>query len=166
LPAAAVIDTSFWSLCCQCHLEPYLWTAWASPIWVPPVVKAQIFDHPGDYPDQRAFLAAEQQHRVQLRHPRELIDPFRHGEREVLSLAQELGATALVDDFSAHRYARGVLGLDAMGVLEFALYLLAAGVIGMAEAEAAYRRLAYLRATHQGWLQWAYEQLTRQGGKP
>ncbi len=162
----AVMDTSFWSLCCYCGLEPYLWKVWARPIWVPTVVKNQIFYHAGDYPDQQAFQQAEHEGLLAIRDPQIRITQFRSGEREVLSLAQEVSATALIDDFSAHRYAGTILGLDTVGVLEFLVSLLEAEIITLAQAESAYHQLVQLRATNQGWLKWAYNQIKQRGGNP
>jgi hypothetical protein len=112
----AVVDTSFWSLCCRSGLDQYLWQVWGTPIWVPTVVEQQIFYHPsGNFIDQVLFRQAKQGGQLAIRDPQQRIGVFKSGECEVLSLGVELRATVLIDDFSPHQHAVHTLGLDAVG---------------------------------------------------
>ena len=161
----AVIDTSFWSQCCQVGLVAYLWKAFSPPLLMPAAVHQEIFDVPGPFKEQKVCEAALEAGRLFIRDPGTLIPIFRPGEQAVLSLAQELKAVALVDDYRPYRYGRDTLGLPIFGVGEWVVDLVDRQLLSIAEGQAYVATLATHGATSPRHLVVVTEQLNRRAAK-
>ena len=160
----AVLDTSFWSLVCRVPLAPYLWIIWQVPLWMPPQVIQEIGT--GSYPDQTALAQALVVGSIMERRPLHLLNQqfAGHGEQEVFAVAVERAAVALINDGSAHDYARGTLELTVLSVPEFLVNLMRTQWITVTQATAVWHDLNNLGGTRQSFLNYAAQAIRQQGG--
>lgn len=87
------------------------------------------------------------------------------GEQEVFSLAHELGATALINDWAAHDYARYSLGLSVLSLPGFLIMLLLTKWINVATSGILFASLNSLGGTSQSFLDDARLIIRQQGGQ-
>lgn len=159
----AVVDTSFWSLCCLTGLEPYLWVTW-SVLFVPTIVQQELFHRIRLVPQQQLFQQALHTGHIQIQDPVTLISTLSKGERAVVSLAQEQQIPALLDDYRPHQHAQN-LGINVMSVAQFLIRLLYQGTLSVTEAEQRFQQLQQTHATSPFFLQWAAQHIQQKGGQ-
>ncbi|MCL6563367.1 MAG: hypothetical protein K6U87_10200 [Firmicutes bacterium] len=166
-----MMDSSFWILCHESGVHPHLWVLWQLPVLVPQTVYNQIMV-PTHYRDQPDFQQAYRSGFLVVHDPNiPPNNPFGQGEREVLTLAEEMQAVALIDDHQPYLF--GIQqGLMAINVPEFIISLMWTGYITVAEAASAFQKLQSSSRVHTNKkvLTWAIGQVRRrqqmQGGPP
>lgn len=159
----AVVDTSFWSLCCLTGLEPYLWVRW-SVLFVPTIVQQELFHQNRLVPQQQLFQQALHMGHIQIQDPGTLISTLSKGEQAVVSLAQEKQIPALLDDYRPHQHAQK-LGINVISVAQFLIWLLYRGTLSVTQAEQHFQQLQQTHATSQFFLQWAARHIQQKGGQ-
>lgn len=160
--AYAVIDTSFWSLCCIVGLEPYLWSTWGR-LLVPTLVQQELFHQIRPVPQQQLFTNALHAGRLHIQDPHTRISTLSKGERAVVSLAKEQHIAALLDDYRPHQHAAS-LGVTAVSVAQFLIRLLYQGTLSVSETERHFQQLRQTGATSPLFLQWAAQHIQQKGG--
>ncbi len=144
LQSQAVVDTSFWSICCHLSMADKIPQVWFVPALMPGVVVGEVFAAPSPggplpyfallFPDQLGFLQAFVHGHLKADNPSQNHTTALHlGERAVIDLALEIlaqgsTATVLINEKKAHRFAKSQ-GLDAVSVPEFLVILLKQGIL-------------------------------------
>lgn len=160
----AILDTSFWSLACVTGLEPYLWIYWSRLITTT-TVQSELFHAPVGAVQQTKFQQALHTGQMRIQDPTTLIPTLSKGEQSVVSLALELQAPALIDDFRAHHHADQQYNVSAISVAQCVILLLRKGILSLADSESIVLQLKQTGATSPVFLQWAAQQIHRQGGR-
>mgnify|MGYP001770848809 CR=1 FL=1 len=92
-----------------------------------------------------------------------VTNQFHSGEQAALDVAQEIGASLLINEQKAHQYAVS-LGLDAVSVPEYLVILMKEGILTVTQTVQAYRRLDRLNRAPRIFMEWARQQIRAQGG--
>ncbi len=114
----ATVDTSFWSAAVAVGVDAYLYGLFASPLYMPEAVIAEVMaPHPAVpsriYPRQVRLKLAMEDGRVLQRDPARPYWRFGKGEAASIGLALETGCYLLMNDLRPYREAIGI-GLSVL----------------------------------------------------
>ncbi|MDA8205250.1 MAG: hypothetical protein M0Z36_04215 [Thermaerobacter sp.] len=120
---------------------------------------------PKGLPQQRQFRHALAVGTLVIRDPAGLIPTLSKGERAVVSLALELSAPVLLDDFRANQHANQQYGARAISLAQCLILFWHQGILNVPEAEIIFVQLKQTRATNSAPLMWAAQKIHKQGGR-
>lgn len=176
----AVVDTSFWSICCRLGIASELPSVWPTPIKMPGAVLGETFagrntraPH-GLFVDQLNFLNAFAHDHIKAVNAHDLqttraATGLDTGERAVIDVALEDQSSGkpvalLINERPAYTYAKAQ-GLTVFSVPDFLVVLLTQGILTLKDTVDVFQRLDALHSTPKPFIETARTVIRTWGGR-